>query len=72
MGLGISPPSTTRFVCSNETVVIADSSKWGQESFSNISPLELGDYYVTDPGADAATAASIKSLGKQVIFSAAG
>ena len=56
---------------SNETVVIADSSKWGQESFSNISPLELGDYYVTDPGADAATADFIKGLGKQVIFSAA-
>ena len=57
---------------SNETIVIADSSKWAQESFSNISPLEYADYYVTDPAADAPTASAIKNLGKQVVFSTSG
>ncbi|MCI8861118.1 MAG: DeoR/GlpR transcriptional regulator [Lachnospiraceae bacterium] len=54
---------------SHETIVAADFSKFGFESFSNIADIQSADYYVTNKTADPGTVASIKELGKKVIFS---
>lgn len=54
---------------SHETIVAADFSKFGFESFSNIADIQSADYYVTNKTADPGTVASIKKLGKKVIFS---
>ena len=53
---------------SHETVVAADFSKFGFESFSNIADLQSANYYVTNKTADSDTVASIEELGKKVIF----
>lgn len=54
---------------SHETIVAADFSKFGFESFSNITDLQSVNYYVTNKVADPGTVAAIEELGKQVIFS---
>ena len=54
---------------SHETIVAADFSKFGFESFSNITDLQSVTYYVTNKVADPGTVAAIEELGKQVIFS---
>lgn len=54
---------------SHETIVAADFSKFGFESFSNIADLQSVTYYVTNKVADPGTVAAIEELGKQVIFS---
>lgn len=54
---------------SHETIVAADFSKFGFESFSNIVDIQSADYYVTNKIADPDTVAFIKALGKKVIFS---
>ena len=54
---------------SHETIVAADFSKFGFESFSNIADIQSADYYVTNKTADPGTVASIKKLKKKVIFS---
>lgn len=53
---------------SRETIIPADFSKFGLESFIHIADLQSADYYVTNKNADPDTVASITALGKQVIF----
>ena len=53
---------------SHETIVAADFSKFGFESFSNIADIQSADYYVTNKTADPGTVASIKEFGKKEIF----
>ncbi len=54
---------------SKETIIAADFSKFGFESFSKVSDLQSADYYVTNNNADPDTVSFIQKSGKKVIFS---
>lgn len=52
---------------SRETIIVADSSKFGQESFSHFANIDRADYWVTDDNLDEEVVQPIEQLGIKVI-----
>lgn len=50
-----------------ETIIVADSSKYGHESFSHVADIRMIRYWVTDRDLDAKAAQTIERLGISII-----
>jgi len=51
-----------------ETIIVADSSKYGHESFSHVAPISKVQRWVTDSNLDAKVLKEFEQLGIDVIF----
>lgn len=52
---------------SRSTIIVADHSKIGHESFSLLGPIEQADYLVTNPDVDEQFIQEIKALGINIV-----
>ncbi|HHX37042.1 MAG TPA: DeoR/GlpR transcriptional regulator [Clostridiaceae bacterium] len=51
----------------NETIVIADSTKLGRETFTRVAPIDSADYIVTNPSADPSLLEELRLRGVKIL-----